>query len=213
MGADQREYVDAWVEGWVLARQTPPAVRVDGGWRIETGTEKESRRYVLNPPTSEALESVLGSGPPLHTFVKFPGEPAEWVPRFPDGWEPDHPGRYMTRTLDGPESGPLPEGYLLEVEGDSSRVSVRVVGPDGALAARGQAGLASSYAVPDQIVTVSAHRRRGLASVVMAELERAALDVGLRQAVLSATTEGQLLYEQLGWHPGARLTAMYLRHA
>ncbi len=46
----------------------------------------------------------------------------------------------------------------------------------------------------------------------MAELEGAALDAGLRRAVLSATTESQLLYEQLGWHPGALLTAMYLRH-
>ena len=166
---------------------------------------------MLNPPTAEALGSALRSGPPLHAFVKFPGDPAEWVPRFPAGWEPDHPGRYPTRTLDRPDSASLPEGYLLELEGDARRVAVRVIGPDGALAARGQAGLASSYAVPDQIVIVSAHRRRGLASVVMAEPERAALDVGLRRAVLSATTEGQLLYEQLGWRPGAPLTAMYLR--
>lgn len=206
-----QEYVDAWVEGWVLARRTLPALRVGDAWRIETGTETESRRYVLSPPSLEALARVLDEAPPLHTFVKFAGDPSAWVPRFPAGWEPDHPGRYMTRTLGRLVDVPLPDGYALEVEREATRVAVRVMGPEGTLAARGQVGLASSYAVPDQIVTVSAHRRRGLASVVMGELERAALDAGLRQAVLSATSEGQLLYEQLGWRPGAILTAMYLR--
>jgi hypothetical protein len=58
---------------------------------------------------------------------------------------------------------------------------------------RGQAGLAGTLAVPDQIHTAAGHQCRGLGSVVMRTLQREALAAGAYRAVLSATTDGRSL--------------------
>ncbi len=51
----------------------------------------------------------------------------------------------------------------------------------------------------------------GLGTVVMAELERHALDAGLTRAVLGATGDGRALYERLGWDVGATLAGAVYR--
>jgi predicted GNAT family acetyltransferase len=65
-------------------------------------------------------------------------------------------------------------------------------------------------AVIDVVETDPAHRRRGLGSVVMAELSRAAADRGAVRAVLVATEAGRALYEKLGWRVESPITAAHL---
>jgi GNAT superfamily N-acetyltransferase len=204
-----REYVGGWVDGWTRSRQTPRPEPFDGGWYVETRTEREHGRYVLDEPTKERLAAILEEDLPPTTAIKFPGDPEEWLPLFGEGWAPDHDGWFMTRRLGQPPGRQAPPGYEVRVEAAPTLVVAEVLAPEGDVAASGRMGLGTSYAVADQIVTDDKHRRLGLGTVVMAALERRALDAGLERAVLGATVDGRALYERLGWDVGAPLTAVY----
>jgi GNAT superfamily N-acetyltransferase len=206
-----REYVDGWVDGWTRSRETARPETVDGGWYVATRSELEHGRYVLSEPTAERLASIIEQGQPSRTCVKFPGDPGEWLPRFGEGWEPDHEGWFMTRGLGRPPGRKAPPGYQVEVDAAPRVVAARVLAPEGNVVCSGRMGLGASYAVADQIVTEERHRRLGLGTVVMAELERHALEAGLERAVLAATGDGRALYERLGWDVGVPLTAVYYR--
>nr|WP_308429779.1 GNAT family N-acetyltransferase [Streptomyces ruber] len=58
-------------------------------------------------------------------------------------------------------------------------------------------------AVADQVETSAAHRRRGLGTLVMRTLGRAAFEQGARTGVLAGTPDGRAPYES----PGRRVEA------
>jgi GNAT superfamily N-acetyltransferase len=184
---------------------------VDGGWYVATGRPQEPRRFVLSDPSSVRLAAILEQGQPPLTCVKLPGEPAEWLPRFGEGWEPIHEGWFMTRALGRPPGRQAPRGYQVKLEPAPTVAVASVLAPEGNVVASGRMGLGASYAVADQIVTDEQHRRLGLGTVVMAELERHALEAGLERAVLGATGDGRALYERLGWDVGAPLAGASYR--
>jgi GNAT superfamily N-acetyltransferase len=206
-----REYVDGWVDGWARSRETARPDAVDGGWYVATQTEEEPGRYVLSEPSPERLAAVLDRELPTGTCVKLPGEPGEWLPRFGEGWEPLHMGCFMTRELGHPPGRRPPRGYQVKVEPAPTLVVASVMAPEGNVVSSGRMGLGASYAVADQIATDGRHRRLGLGTVVMAALERHALEAGLERAVLGATGDGRALYERRGWDVGAPLTAVCYR--
>lgn len=70
-------------------------------------------------------------------------------------------------------------------------------------AASGQVAVTDGNAVFDRIETASAHRRRGLGSVVMGTLVGQAVARGARHGVLVASVAGQALYASLGWETRA----------
>jgi predicted GNAT family acetyltransferase len=51
----------------------------------------------------------------------------------------------------------------------------------------------------DQIITEEAHRRLGLGTVVMLNLDAVAEQAGATNRLLVATAAGRALYECLGW--------------
>ena len=117
----------------------------------------------------------------------------------------------MTRELGHPPGRQPPRGYDVKVEPAPTLVIASVLAPEGNIVSSGRMGLGATYAVADQIVTDERHRRLGLGTVVMAALERHALEAGLDRAVLAATGDGRALYERLGWDVGAPLTAVSYR--
>lgn len=66
-------------------------------------------------------------------------------------------------------------------------------------AASGQVAVTDRDAVFDRIETASAHRRRGLGSLVMATLAEEAVARGAHHGILLAGVAGQALYASLGW--------------
>jgi len=206
-----REYVDGWVDGWTRSRGTARPEAVDGGWYVATRSETEHGRYVLSEPTKERVHAVLDAEQPPRTGLKFPGDPDEWLPQLGAGWEPDHSGWFMTRGLGHPPGRQAPPGYELTLDAQPGVAVASVIAPEGNVVASGRMGLGASYAVADKIVTDERHRRLGLGTVVMAALERHALEAGLDRAVLGATDDGRALYERLGWDVGAPLTAVYYK--
>ena len=69
----------------------------------------------------------------------------------------------------------------------------------GAVVSSGRMAVFGEDAVADRIETDSAHRRRGLASAVMASLVEAAAARGARRGILIASIDGLRLYRSLGW--------------
>jgi GNAT superfamily N-acetyltransferase len=82
---------------------------------------------------------------------------------------------------------------------------VRILASDGMIAARGMAAIVGNDAVMHDIQTDPAHRRRGLASVVMGILSQRAIERGACSGLLMATVEGVHLYRTLGWLPEATM--------
>lgn len=93
---------------------------------------------------------------------------------------------------------PLPAGYRLEVLVTGPSAAVRILAPDGTLAARGHAAQYAGVFIFDRIRTEAAHQRRGLGRALMAALG-ATQRPGSARRVLVATGEGRALYETLGW--------------
>jgi GNAT superfamily N-acetyltransferase len=97
-----------------------------------------------------------------------------------------------------PAAPTLPDGYVLEVDRRGPVVAARVRSATGAQAASGHAAETCDAFVYDRIVTAPEHRRRGLATAVMAALHGARQREAAPQ-FLVATEAGRALYAALGW--------------
>lgn len=100
---------------------------------------------------------------------------------------------------------PVTAEYAVELRSEGALEYVRVVAPDGSVAARGMAAVVGRDAVMHDIETEPGHRRQGLGSVVMGELSRLAVGRGAETGLLMATVEGVHLYRSLGWVPEATM--------
>jgi len=74
----------------------------------------------------------------------------------------------------------------------------RIIAPDGDVAASGCAAETADVFIYDRIETAQEHRRKGLGVAVMAALGSARRSSAAAQ-LLSATEDGRMLYEKLGW--------------
>ncbi|MFB7241875.1 GNAT family N-acetyltransferase [Streptomyces populi] len=209
--------VEDWVSGWVVSRGASDPVARPWGWTVDVGQPAQVARHVVvdanEARVREAAAQARGEGWWLKVF---PPEPCE-APQARVGawlgpeWVSDEAAFLMSLELAPVAPGALPSGYALRVWTRGDVVRALVTAPDGALAARGQMGVAGEVAVADQILTAPAHRRRGLGSVVMRALQRQALASGATRAVLGATAQGRALYESLGWR--TRTAFVSLRRA
>ncbi|GGU33609.1 GNAT family N-acetyltransferase [Lentzea flava] len=200
------EVVTDWVWGWALSRGTPDPVREHDGYRIDVGLPEHRVRYVLPDPRSAGPRAAGLSEP--GTWLKVCGAP-ELVRLSPE-WTIGAPEHLMSIELDALPLITPPDPYTVELLGTGDVRDAVVRTTDGGCAAKGRVVVRGRAAVIDVVETDPAHRRRGLGSVVMAELSRAAADRGAVRAVLVATEAGRALYEKLGWTPESPITAAHL---
>jgi len=196
-----------WTRGWALTRGVAPPVReADGGWRIEVGQPDQIRRYVY-AGANDAVRRRAGMIFTPGVLLKVCAQPEAVRALLPDRWTAARTGFLMT--LAGamtPKPSPLLDAYRVDLDLDDAVVFCRLLDADGSEAARGRAVRVGDRAVYDRIATAEGHRRRGLASRVMLQLEQAMRDRGAGDGALVATAEGRVLYETLGW----RLNAPYV---
>jgi GNAT superfamily N-acetyltransferase len=191
------ELVMSWLYARSVARSLPAPIRDRGGFRVETNSEKEVRRWVF-PQLDAGIRQVgIEAALPRH-FVKLCGTDADLRNQLPANWTM-LPASYfmMAGAVDHP-SRPLPAGYTLQRSRKDRTVSVRVNAPNGSLAASGHAAEAAGVFIYDRIETEPEHRRRGLGNAVMKALstERSSSDA---PQLLVATEIGRELYTTLGW--------------
>lgn len=206
--------MQAWVTGWVVSRGAAPPEREPWGFTVDVGQLAQVSRHVFDALGDEVDErlvrkvadGVTGAGVWLKVF-QDPEVVGDWLG---EGWWVDpEPGCLMTVPLTGAAVGgtDVPDGYRKRVWSTGGVTRVLLAAPDGSLAARGQTAPTGATAVFDQIETASAHRRRGLGSVVMRTLQATAAAAGAETGVLAGTPAGRALYESLGWHVEAPLTS------
>ena len=192
----------AWIRGWALTREVAPPVPHADGFRIEVGLPRQAARHVF--PAPSATIAALGSSiTEPWVYVKACATSAQLRALLPDHWRIED--LHFMMTCDArpfPGRGGLPPGYALEVDdvvASSGQGHVRILAPDGTLAAAGHVALDAQLAIYDRIGTEPGHQRRGLGRAVMHALQALARTHGRREGVLVATGQGRALYESIGW--------------
>jgi GNAT superfamily N-acetyltransferase len=187
----------AWLTARSVARGLPAPVADRGGFRVDTDSEKEVRRWVF-PIRCEGL-STLGNEViyPRH-FLKLCGTDDDLRNALPANWEIQPAGYFMATRAPLAPARPVPDFYQLECHETGPVFAVRVTAPDGSLAASGCAAEAAGVFIYDRIETAPPHRRRGLGTVIMNALASARKSHSAPQ-LLVATDNGLRLYMALGW--------------
>ena len=196
-GVDAR-LILAWATARSLARGVSLPEPDRGGFRVDTGSAEEVRRYIF-PEVGEGVAQVAATEALPGVLIKLCGSVEALASVLPSGWIVEPTGFVMRR--DGPMPGsrlPPPSGYTIELAADGPVRSVRLLDAAGHVAARGWAAVHDGVFIYDRIATDAAHRRRGLGRTVMLALEAAAWNRSDVQ-LLVATEEGRALYETLGW--------------
>ncbi len=185
-----------WLSGRSVARGLPQPVPDHGGFRVDTNTDAEVRRWVF-PKMGAGLKSLAHALTEPRHFLKLCGEIDELQSALPEGWRIEAPSYFM-KAGDQWDARPLAEGYRTEISRTGAVVEVRIWSSAGMLAASGYAAETLDVFVYDRIVTTPEHRRKGLGQAVMTTL-RAAKQRSASPELLVATEEGRALYSRLGW--------------
>jgi len=191
----------AWIRGWALTREVGPPVARGDGYLITVGAPRQAARHVF-PRASPTLSALGDSITQPWVFLKACAEADELRALLAPRWELQPAAFMMTCGGATFAGGALAPGYALEVTdalARTGRAQVRVLAPDGAVAASGHIALGERRAIYDRIGTEPAHQRRGLGSAVMHALQRLAHANGRHAGVLVATAQGRALYQSLGW--------------
>lgn len=202
-----RELTERWHRGWCVARGLTGVEDLGVGLRVRCLQPGRDVEYVALSDTAVAPLAARVLGEREATWLTVPTvSPAQVAEALTDAGLVllKRAEQLMTVPLaDHPSSKPA-DPYQLEVVRVGAAITATVRDSStGEAAARGTVGLSGTDAIADRIETVPAHRRKGLASVVMGALAEAAREEGAAHGILIASEDGQHLYRRLGWHPVA----------
>lgn len=189
--------VFAWQAGHSIARKSPPPVLDRGGFRVDTHSEKETKRWVF-PQPCDGLSEIAGEISAPRHYLKLCDTNEALRSALPARWELQPANYFMHTTTTINETPSLPDGYRMELHQAGPFTQVLIIAPHGDVAASGTAAETADAFVYDRIETALDHRRKGLGLVVMSALGSAKKSVACPQ-LLVATEDGRGLYARLGW--------------
>lgn len=185
----------AWLSARSIARELPAPIPELGGYRVETNSQIEVRRWVFAQINSDLAKLAVSITSPHH-FLKVCGAVEDLAAVLPTGWQLGPPSFFM-RGGGAHAERPIAAGYTIQAKRNGVVSNVCILAPSGELAASGYAAETGEAFVYDRIVTAPEHRRKGLGRAVMCRLQRSkSLDV---PEFLVATEQGCALYATLGW--------------
>ncbi|WP_157489217.1 GNAT family N-acetyltransferase [Lysobacter sp. Root916] len=187
----------AWQTAHSIVRGTPAPVHDRGGYRVDTGSDKETKRWVF-PQFCDGLREIAREITAPRHYLKLCGTDEALRSALPARWEMQPANYFMTTVAVGPEPKPLPDGYRMELHRTGPVTRACVLAPDGGLAASGCAAETAEVFIYDRIETDPDHRRKGLGIAVMSALGAARTSLASRP-LLVATADGRGLYANLGW--------------
>jgi GNAT superfamily N-acetyltransferase len=190
--------IERWLTGRSLARGLPLPFHKAGGLCVEVGGAGEIRRHVFLD-AGPALQACAAQIQAPLIFLKAAVAPDVMRASLPHRWKIEDVAYLMQGATATSSNAPLPPGYHVSLEAEHGGYVVRVIHASGELAASGRVAVHSDCAVFDQIITEEAHRRLGLGTVVMLNLDAVAEQAGATNRLLVATAAGRALYECLGW--------------
>jgi hypothetical protein len=189
--------VFAWQVAHSIVRSSPPPVHDRGGFRVDTYSEKEVKRWVF-PHLCDGLRAIAHDITAPRHYLKLCGSDEELRSALPARWEVQPANYFMTAAVAPPETKPLPNGYRMEFHQAGPVTRACIISPEGALAASGCAAETADVFIYDRIETAQDHRRKGLGVAVMIALGAARKSLVSPQ-LLVATADGRSLYGNLGW--------------
>ncbi len=189
--------VFAWQTAHSIARSAPPPVHDRGGFRVDTHSEKEVKRWVF-PQLCDGLRAIAHDITAPRHYLKLCGSDEELRSALPSRWEVQPANYFMMSQAAALDAKPLPKGYRMELHQAGPVTRACVIAPDGDLAASGCAAEAADVFIYDRIETAPDHRRQGLGVAVMFALGTARKFPTSPQ-LLVATEDGRNLYANLGW--------------
>ena len=194
-----KDIIEKWLRGWSLSRQLPLPTRFKSAFKVEVGYDKQKIRYVFPNLNEDVIDLAKAIVTPW-TFLKVCAPPDELQNLLPPRWIIQPQGYMMTcfhRMIEKPVH--LDVGYKIELEEYDSIYHVKLIGKNGERAGDGRVVLVDDLAIYDRIFIDINHRRKGLATFLMKELEKIALSKRCYKNFLVATEDGKLLYSSLGW--------------
>lgn len=187
----------AWQAAHSIARGSPVPVHDRGGFRVDTHSEKEVKRWVF-PALCDGLREIAHDITAPRHYLKLCGIDEELRSALPARWEIQPANYLMTTAVADLDTKPLPNGYRMELHRAGPVTRASVIAPNGDLAATGSAAESAEAFIYDRIETAQDHRRKGLGVAVMVALGSARNSLASRQ-LLVATEDGRGLYANLGW--------------
>lgn len=189
--------VFAWQAAHSIARGSPPPVHDRGGFRVDTHSEKEVKRWVF-PQQCDGLRAIAHDIVAPRHYLKLCGSNEELRSALPERWEVQQANYFMMAAVATLDTRPLPNGYRVELHRAGPVTQACIIAPDGNLAASGCAAETADVFIYDRIETAPDHRRKGLGVAVMIALGAARKSLVSPQ-LLVATEDGHNLYANLGW--------------
>jgi GNAT superfamily N-acetyltransferase len=194
------ELVKRWHRGWIAADGLTSEYR-DGYLVVHVNRPHRAFEWIATDDAQTGAMAAVVAASEEPTWLSVPTHsPQKVVAELEAAGlvvaRPDE--TFMRRPLAGHPLPEPPDGYALEVT-RNPMIEVRVLAPDGELAASGLMAVVGQDAVAHRIETAEAHRRRGLGSVVMGSLVREAVRDGATTGLLFSSTTGVHLYRSLGW--------------
>ena len=188
--------VEHWVCARCLAKGLPQPVADRGGWRVDTNTEEERRRFVFAHP-GPGIAELASELVETRVFLKLARANQALMALLPERWKLQEARTMMIRLRDDPLPPGLPAPFAATVSRQNGANHVEIRTADGELAARGSSAVFQNVYTYDSIETRPQFRRRGLGISVMRILGD--LKPKDSMEVLVATEEGRHLYARLGW--------------
>lgn len=202
------ELARAWLTARSVARGLPVPVPDRGGFRVDTNSDTELRRWLFSTPVEGLRDLGLSIDEPRH-LLKLCGTTDELAGVLPGHWLVEGGSWLMALDASPAPLAAISPGYCVEQyrNGPATRVEIRT--DNGELAASGYSAETAEAFVYDRIVTEVGHRRRGLGRALIAALGSCRKSQSARQ-LLVATAEGEKLYSSLGWQKLAPYSTAYL---
>lgn len=194
-----KDIIEKWLKGWSLSRELPSPSKYKSGFKVDVGYETQKARYVF-PELNEDFFQLTKSIDEPWIYLKVCACSEELKSLLLEKWVIKPQGYMMSclQPMNIPDVS-LHKEYKLEYDSYNSTFVIRIITEKGELASIGRVVIVDDLAVYDRISTEDNHKRKGLATFLMKELEKIALSKGILNHFLVATEQGKLLYESLGW--------------
>jgi GNAT superfamily N-acetyltransferase len=208
-GEANPDFVAAWVTAWAFARGFAAPVPFPGGLRVDVGTEAERVRYVFFRPDAAMISQLAAAETRLNAFIKVCAAATEVAPHLPPAWRLHGPQHLMTAAIAPQPDRPLAAGYYAAATNRAPVLHAVIKDGSGRIVASGRLVLIGRYGIVDEINTEPDHRRRRLATRIVADLMQMGSLAGAKIGLLVATSDGHGLYAKMGWEVHCPYTSAY----